>query len=80
MRVVNANKFYYRKGGAETAYFQTARLLEEHGHEVVPFAMRHPENEPPPWSRFFPSQVEVRAPRAGLPAGARSSHLVTRSA
>jgi glycosyltransferase involved in cell wall biosynthesis len=62
MRVVNANKFYYHKGGAETAYFQTARLLEEHGHEVVPFAMRHPENEPTPWSRFFPSQVEFRAP------------------
>ena len=62
MRVVNANKFYYHKGGAETAYFQTARLLEEHGHEVVPFAMSHPENEATPWSRFFPSQVEFRAP------------------
>lgn len=62
MRVLNVNKFHYRRAGAETAYFQLARLLEEHGHEVVPFAMRHPANEPTPWDRYFPPHVEFRAP------------------
>lgn len=61
MRVLSVNKFYYRRAGAETAYFDSLRLLAEHGHEVVPFAMQHPENEPTPWSRFFPSYVEFRA-------------------
>jgi glycosyltransferase involved in cell wall biosynthesis len=76
MRVVNANKFYYRKGGAETAYFQTARLLEEHGHEVVPFAMQHPENEPTPWARFFPSRVEFRAPGGAASRIARAARVI----
>ena len=76
MRVVNANKFYYHKGGAETAYFQTARLLQEHGHEVVPFAMQHPENEPTPWSRFFPSQVEFRAPGGPASRLARAARVI----
>ena len=66
MRVLNVNKFHYRRAGAETAYFNTARLLLEHGHEVIPFAMQHPQNEPTPWSRFFAPYVEFRAP--GSPA------------
>lgn len=61
MRVLNVNKFHYRRGGAETAYFDLARLLAERGHEVIPFAMSHPENEPSEWARFFPSRVEFRA-------------------
>jgi glycosyltransferase involved in cell wall biosynthesis len=76
VRVVNANKFYFHKGGAETAYFETARLLEEHGHEVVPFAMRHPENEPTPWSRFFPSRVEFRAPGGPASRLARAARVI----
>jgi glycosyltransferase involved in cell wall biosynthesis len=61
VRVLNVNKFHYRRAGAETVYFDTARLLAAHGHEVVPFAMQHPQNEPTPWSRFFPSYIEFRA-------------------
>jgi glycosyltransferase involved in cell wall biosynthesis len=61
MRVLNVNKFHYRRAGAETAYFNLARLLEQRGHEVVPFAMQHPQNEATEWDRFFPSQVEFRA-------------------
>ena len=76
MRVVNANKFYFHKGGAETAYFETARLLEEHGHDVVPFAMRHPDNEPTPWSRFFPSRVEFRAPGGAASKLARAARVI----
>ncbi len=62
MRVLNVNKFHYRRAGAEAAYFQLSRLLVERGHEVIPFAMRHPRNEATPWAEYFPSQVEFRAP------------------
>ena len=76
MRVVNANKFHYRRGGAETAYFQNARILTEHGHEVIPFAMRHPESEPTPWSKHFPSQVEFRAPGGPLERLSRAARVI----
>ena len=62
MRVLNINKFHYRRAGAETVYFNLARLLESRGHEVIPFAMQHPRNEKSEWDRFFPSYVEFRTP------------------
>jgi glycosyltransferase involved in cell wall biosynthesis len=74
VRVLNVNKFHYRRGGAETAYFLLARLLESKGHEVVPFAMQDARNEPTPWSRLFPSGVDFQAPvdaRAQLARAAR---------
>jgi glycosyltransferase involved in cell wall biosynthesis len=76
VRVLNVNKFHYRRAGAETAYFQLARLLEEHGHEVVPFAMRHPENEPTPWDRYFPPHVEFRAPGSLAEKAARARRVL----
>lgn len=52
------HKFHYRLGGAERIYFETARLLEEAGHEVAFFSMQHPKNEITPWSKYFVSEVE----------------------
>lgn len=58
MRILLINKFHYKKGGAERAYFDTARILAENGHEIAFFSMEHPSNESTPWSKFFVSQVE----------------------
>ncbi len=66
MRVLLINKFHYLKGGAERAYFDTAHILTENGHEVAFFAMKHPENLTTPWQRFFVSQVDYHDERAGL--------------
>ncbi len=55
MRVLAANKFYYVKGGAERYFFELKRILEEHGVEVVPFAMLDRENEPSEHSDLFVS-------------------------
>ena len=60
MRVLQANKFFYRRGGTETALFQTTQLLERYGHEVIPFAMRDARNLPSEYSRYFVSKVELR--------------------
>ena len=76
MRVLSVNKFHYRRAGAETVYFDTARLLAERGHETVPFAMQHPRNEPTPWSRFFPSHVEFRAPGGPRDRLARAARVI----
>ena len=53
MRVLLANKFFYRRGGSETVFFDTLDLLTESGNVVAPFAMQAPENEPTDWDRHF---------------------------
>jgi glycosyltransferase involved in cell wall biosynthesis len=68
MRVLAANKYYFVKGGAERYAFELARILEERGHEVVPFAMDDPRNEPTDWSDAFVSHEPFED---GAPALAR---------
>ncbi|MEX2245999.1 MAG: glycosyltransferase family 4 protein [Dehalococcoidia bacterium] len=66
MRVLQVNKFHYNRGGAETAYFATAELLERHGHDVIPFAMADDRNVPTPYDRYFVSNVELREESGGV--------------
>lgn len=66
MRVLLINKFHYQRGGAERAYFDTAHILAENGHEVAFFAMEHPENIDTPWKRFFVSRVDYHDENASL--------------
>lgn len=65
MKILMANKFWYLKGGAERYMFELIRLLVRHGHSAVPFAMRHPKNQPSSYERFFVSEVETRDPGMG---------------
>ena len=73
MRVLLINKFHYLKGGAERAYFDTAHILAENGHEVAFFAMAHPENLKTPWSRFFVSGVDYHDAQASIGAKLRAA-------
>jgi glycosyltransferase involved in cell wall biosynthesis len=50
--------FYYHRGGDSTYMLSLSRLLEEKGHEVVPFAMENPRNLPSPYARFFVSEID----------------------
>lgn len=59
MRIIFANKYYFLKRGAERHVFDLTSLLERAGHQVVPFAMRHPKNIPSPWEHHFVSRVET---------------------
>jgi len=58
MKFLFANKYFFRKGGAETAFFDGARLLQEHGHQVCLFSMDHPHNRPSQFSKYFVSHVD----------------------
>ena len=58
LSVLHINKFHYMKGGSEVVYFQTARVLEEHGHESIFFSMHHPENQPCEMSEYFVPYVD----------------------
>ncbi len=58
MKILQINKFYYRRRGAETYFLDLIDLLKQHDHEVAVLAMHHPQNEPSPWSKFFVSTVD----------------------
>jgi glycosyltransferase involved in cell wall biosynthesis len=51
--VLQVNKFFHPRAGAETAFLQTRDLLRDNGHEVVDFAMRHPANLTSPYAEYF---------------------------
>lgn len=44
MKILIANKFFFRNGGSETVMFQERDFLLKTGHEVVDFAMRDERN------------------------------------
>lgn len=57
MRILQVNKFYYRRGGAETYVLEVSKKLVAEGHDVAIFSMHHPKNIPSPWSKFFVSRL-----------------------
>ncbi len=71
-----AHKFYWPKAGAETYVFGLTRLLEEAGHEVVPFAMAHANNLPTPFAKHFVSEVEFRGRRNWFSDVGRAARVV----
>jgi glycosyltransferase involved in cell wall biosynthesis len=86
MRLLLGNKFWYAKGGVETYLFELIEELPAHGYDVVPFAMRHRDNLPTPYARFFVDEVDYHAshgPGGKIKAAARilySRHARTKLA
>ncbi|MDD5627282.1 MAG: glycosyltransferase family 4 protein [Patescibacteria group bacterium] len=63
MRILNINKFYHIQGGADRHYFDLTKLLERHGHKVIPFSMRSDKNEPSPHAQYFVNEVDLSRPK-----------------
>jgi len=59
MKIIQANKFYYSRGGAETYMLSLSSWLEEQGHTVIPFAMKHSDNLETPFEKYFVSNVQT---------------------
>lgn len=60
MKILQIDAYHYHRGGAQSVYFNLTNLLKEHGHEVVNFALKWPENEPSEWSEYFAESKESR--------------------
>ncbi len=58
MKILLINKYHYLKGGAERCYFDTAKLLQEAGHEVAFFSMKGDENVSTKWSKYFIDRID----------------------
>lgn len=63
MKVLLINKFFFSFGGTETAFFQTAELLRERGHEVIFFSMSHQKNRESRQAAHFVSRVDFEEMR-----------------
>ena len=57
MKIILANKFYYRRGGDCIYTMNVEKMLKEKGHKVAVFAMQYPENEESEWSKYWPSNM-----------------------
>jgi len=53
MKILMIHKFYYIEGGAERYVFNLTHLLENKGHTVIPFAVKHPDNFETPYQEYF---------------------------
>ena len=75
MKVLQVNKYLYPVGGPETLMFQTAALLESHGHSVSYFGMAEGAVVPEQWRPYLAPGIDYdrvgRAP--GWPAKARAA-------
>ncbi len=58
MKILMANKYYFIKGGSERYFFELKGILESHGHTVIPFSMKHPDNFPTPYEKYFVERIE----------------------
>ncbi len=57
MKIIEVNKFFYMRRGAERHFLDLISLLEKNGHEVAIFSMQHPENNASKWEKYFVSHV-----------------------
>jgi glycosyltransferase involved in cell wall biosynthesis len=63
--ILNAGQRYYIKGGSDRYQFDLSQLLQQHGHEVIPFAAADAKNQETLWSNYFPEKVDFENPRFG---------------
>lgn len=64
MKILQANKFYALKGGAERYMLEISDWLELQGHQVIPFSMQHPDNRETPYRDRFVSFVQTEVLRS----------------
>jgi len=57
MKILAVNKFYYVKGGAESYFFSLNNLLEQNGHEIIPFSMKDKKNLYSKYEEYFINNV-----------------------
>ncbi len=73
MKLLLINSFLHPRGGDTTLFFSEWAGWEARGVEVIPFAMRHPDNIVSPWAERFPVW---RSPRAAATVPERVRAMV----
>lgn len=60
MRILVANKFFFRNGGSEVVMFQERDYLLANGHQVIDFSMQDERNVPSNDAAFFVSRQDYK--------------------
>ena len=71
------NNYYYLRGGSEKVFFDEIALLESHGHTVVPFSRKHPDNYKNSFEKYFPSDLQTEKVRLSLDGVRTVSEIVS---
>jgi len=58
MKVLAVNKYYYKKGGSETYYFDLNDLLKKNHHQIIPFSMKDDKNFNCEYDDFFIHNID----------------------
>ena len=61
MKILLVNKFHYLKGGSEKYYFDLAKLLKRHGHEVAFFSMKDEKNIKTDCKEYFVENSDMNS-------------------
>lgn len=62
MKILFANKFFFRNGGSEVVMFNEMDLMRQSDNDVIEFSMRDPRNLPSKYDRYFVSEKSYRSP------------------
>lgn len=62
MKIVQANKFLYPKGGADKYCLTLISELEKSGEEIIPFGMTDDHNFDSIWSQYFSENIDYHQP------------------
>ena len=60
MKILLVNYRYFISGGPEKYMFNIKNVLEENGHEVIPFSIRSNKNVETEYSRYFVEPIGSR--------------------
>lgn len=53
MKVLQINNYHYVRGGSDRVYFETSKILEKNGHEVLFFSVKDKESENHYCDKYF---------------------------
>ena len=53
MKIILVNYRYFISGGPERYYFNIKEILEQHGHEIIPFSVKSKRNLPNNYEKYF---------------------------
>lgn len=66
MNILEINKFFYLKRGAERHFLDVIDVLEKNGNDVAVFSMQHSKNISSKWEKFFVSYVGYNTEDSGV--------------
>lgn len=58
MKIIQTNKFFYPKGGADQYFLLLITELQKSGDLVIPFAMADNQNLSSPWNHYFSENID----------------------